>query len=86
MACAVPCVVTDVGDAAGLVGDTGWVSPPGDAERLAAACRAALEAPLDERRQRGRDARTRIMRTYSLDAMTASYSALYDSLLSGTAG
>jgi glycosyltransferase involved in cell wall biosynthesis len=42
MATGVPCVVTDVGDSAYVVGDLGWVCPPGDSAALAAAILKAL--------------------------------------------
>lgn len=44
MATGVPCVVTDVGDAAAVVGGRGWVCPPRDSAALAQGIAAALEA------------------------------------------
>jgi glycosyltransferase involved in cell wall biosynthesis len=43
MACGVPCVVTDVGDSAWTVGETGVVVPPGDAEALARGIESVLD-------------------------------------------
>jgi len=55
MATGVPCVVTDVGDAAAVVGDRGWVCPPGDSASLARAMIDALNAlPCDAAALRNR--------------------------------
>ena len=43
MACGVPCVVTDVGDSAHVVGDVGQVVPPGDPAALADAIGRVLD-------------------------------------------
>lgn len=66
MACGLPCVVTDVGDSARLVGDAGRVVPRRDPEALAAALRAEAEALGSGR---GAAARARIVENFSLDAM-----------------
>jgi glycosyltransferase involved in cell wall biosynthesis len=80
MACGVPCVTTDVGDAADVVGDTGWVVPPGDGTALARALGAALDTPPDELRKRGAAARGRIERDFSIAAIVSQYVALYTGL------
>jgi glycosyltransferase involved in cell wall biosynthesis len=45
MACGVPCVATDVGDSASIVGRSGEVVPPRDPEALKAAIAKCLDAP-----------------------------------------
>jgi glycosyltransferase involved in cell wall biosynthesis len=71
MACATPCVVTDVGDSAAIVADTGEVVAPGDPEGLAAAILRMLDgSPADT----GERARARIAAHFTpakLAAITA---------------
>jgi glycosyltransferase involved in cell wall biosynthesis len=69
MACGVPCVVTDVGDAAHVVGEAGRVVPPENPAAIAAAVRALLNLPRDERRRLGHAARQRIIDVFSVKAM-----------------
>jgi glycosyltransferase involved in cell wall biosynthesis len=77
MAAGLPCVVTDAGDAADIVGDTGSVVPPRDSERLAAALAAVLSMPADERRKLGAAARRRIETTFSMARTRQLFDAAY---------
>jgi glycosyltransferase involved in cell wall biosynthesis len=80
MACGVPCVVTDVGDSADIVGETGLVVPPRDARRLSDAWVRLIEAGEEKRQVLGQAARERVRQNYSLDGIVRVYEQLYLSL------
>lgn len=81
MATGVPCVTTDVGDAAAIVGDTGWVVPPLNSDALARALIEAIETPPEELRALGAAARARIEDEFSIASVVAKYIALYERLI-----
>lgn len=72
-----PCIATDVGDAAEVVGDTGRIVPPGSPAALADALSEFSAMPAARRRALGRRARQRIVRAYDLDDVLDAYGALY---------
>ena len=78
MSCGVPCVTTDVGDSAQIVGETGHVVPVGDPARLAEALRAIVQMDAAARVSLGRIARQRIIEHYSLDSMIEQYRRIYE--------
>lgn len=77
MACGVPCVVTDVGASAYLVGETGRVVPPKDPRALADGWQSILQLPEEERGRLGRSARQRILQYFSLTTVAIIYRDLY---------
>lgn len=77
MSCGVPCVVTDVGDSAWIVGETGKVVPPKDPEKLAQVWQEMIELGQEKRSQLGTLARQRIIENFSLDAIVEQYEELY---------
>ncbi|MCK0743644.1 glycosyltransferase family 4 protein [Chromohalobacter nigrandesensis] len=77
MACGTPCVSTDVGDAAFIVGDTGWIVPPNDSRLLADQLAMVLSEHADAatwqvRKQR---AHQRVVDSFSVQRMIDGYSA-----------
>ncbi len=80
MACGIPCVATDIGDSAEIIGDTGVTVPPCDPEALAAGWRRVLALGAEERAALGVRARERILRDYDLGAIVARYEALYEEI------
>jgi glycosyltransferase involved in cell wall biosynthesis len=80
MACGVPCVVTNVGDAAAIVADTGQVVPPGDPDGLAAAWQELVELGPAGRQALGDRARRRIEQQYPLAELLRRYETLYEQL------
>jgi len=60
MASGILCVITDVGDAAEIVGDTGIVVPPGDPQALARGWEQILSLAAQERTRLWKRARERL--------------------------
>jgi len=83
MACAVPCVVTDVGESASIVADTGLVVPPRTPQALAEAISQLIEAGSGRMRQLGEAARGRIEREFSLPVIAQCYERLYSERIKG---
>lgn len=77
MACGCPCVVTDVGDCAAIVGNTGFVAERGDAKALSQYWLDYFALPDTRRQEIGRNARQRIETQYSLAAMVKQSEHLY---------
>jgi len=77
MACSVPCVVTEVGDSALIVGDTGRVVAAKDSEALATAIIELLQASPEFREELGKQARLRVENNYSLESVVKKYEAVY---------
>jgi glycosyltransferase involved in cell wall biosynthesis len=84
MACGTPCVVTDVGDSALIVGETGTVVPPGDPHALAEAWRKLIVAGPAVRHCLGLAARRRVQEHFALPVVVERYQAIYAKLAAGS--
>ena len=86
MSCGVPCVATDVGDSAWVVGDTGRIVPPRAGDALAAAIAELVAAGRETRTALGVRARERVVECFALDAVARQYEALYTTVHRESAG
>ena len=78
MACGTPCVVTDVGDSAAIVGKTGWIVPPNNSVKLGKAIDNAIsEIGKKAWNKRCSMARKRVVNHYGLKKMINSYRAIW---------
>ena len=79
MASGTPCIVTDVGDSAIIVGDLGWKVPPSAPEPFCAAMVEALNEFGDQNQWTNRMAncRNRINEEFSQDRMSSSFQSLW---------
>lgn len=80
MSCGVPCVSTDVGDAAQIIADTGRVVPAQAPQRFAEALLELLNLPEDNRRQLGATARQRVIDNFELTQSTGMFLDLWREL------
>jgi glycosyltransferase involved in cell wall biosynthesis len=80
MACGVLCAVTDVGDSAYIVGDTGRVVSSGDMEGLAHAIDSLLEMPAEGSRMLGVRGRARVAEYFEIGTIVRQYEAFYEEL------
>ncbi len=80
MACGVPCIVTDVGDSALAVGETGFIVPPADPQALAQAILRRIEQP-EKLYSLGQQARQRIKENFSLTTIVKQYETAYRNLV-----
>jgi glycosyltransferase involved in cell wall biosynthesis len=79
MCARLPIVATRVGGTADLLGDAGWLVPPRDPDRLAAAIDELLEDP-ERARQLGAHARARVEARFAMPCTVAKVLGLYHEL------
>jgi glycosyltransferase involved in cell wall biosynthesis len=80
MSAGIPCVATDVGDTAYLLGDGGVVVRPRDADAFREALAGLLNAPEQVRKAMGEKGRARIATHFGLQSVVHRYEELYREL------
>jgi len=84
MAIGLPCVATEVGDTALLLGDAGVLVPKEDAAALAAALERILTLTEEQRQELGARARQRVAENFSMAHFKRRYEDIYLKTVAGT--
>ncbi len=77
MACETPCVATDAGDSAYIVGNTGKIVPTRNSTALATSILEMLDLPKFERNKLGLLARQRVNDQFDIHKVTSQFEELY---------
>ena len=80
MSCGVPCVVTNIGDSAAIVGDTGVVVPPKNPQELADGWKKICQLSSEEKSSLSQRTRQKVLDLYSLESVVGKYEALYENI------
>ena len=81
MACGTPCIVTDVGDSAHIVGDCGTVVPPKDIKALVRAMLENYDIKQEDRVERSIAVRQRIVDLFSIKRLVGTTELIFAELL-----
>ena len=73
--------MTDVGDSAWIIGNTGRVVPPKKSQALTNAYKDLIVLGAEGRSTLGKAARVRVMENFSLDFIVNQYEKLYEKVL-----
>ena len=79
MACAIPCVATNIGDSARVLNQHGEVVEPNNPEMLSKSILRLLAMPVAVREKVGTEARKHIIDNYSIERIANQYVEIYDS-------
>ena len=77
MATGVPCVATDIGDSALVIGETGWIIPPNNVELLTNCINVALSESTSAHNSRSAASKEIISKNYNITHIVDNYNNVY---------